>query len=234
MNRLLEICCYSVGDARVAQAGGADRIELCAGRPEGGTTPSIGFLAQAMAKIQLPIFPMVRPRGGDFVYGPDEFETMRHDVEVVATLGFPGVVLGILTFDGQVDVDRTSELVEFGRSINPDLSVTFHRAFDAAANPISAYHDVATTGANRLLTSGQQPTAPQGAELIGELIRGQSGGPVVMPGSGVRPANVATFLELGALEIHSTATDSPDTSINPATVTALAELVHSFEPADPR
>lgn len=228
MRRLLEICCYSVEDARVAQACGADRIELCAGRPEGGTTPSIGFLTQALSEIQIPIFPMVRPRGGDFVFGPDEFATMRRDVEVVATLGFPGVVLGILTFDGQVDVVRTSELIECGRSINPDLSVTFHRAFDAAADPISAYQDVAATGANRLLTSGQQPTAPAGAQLIGELIRGQGGGPVVMPGSGVRPENVATFLELGALEIHSTATDSDETGINPATVTALAELIHRF------
>ncbi|MEI6623165.1 MAG: copper homeostasis protein CutC [Actinomycetes bacterium] len=234
MQRLLEICCYSVEDARRAQAAGANRIELCAGRPEGGTTPSIGVLERASSVIQIPVFPMVRPRGGDFCYGPDEFAAMRRDVEAIAELGFPGLVLGILRPDASVDVERTTELIDLARSVNPEVSITFHRAFDSARSPLISYADVAATGADRLLTSGQRPTAPEGADLIGELIalqrsRRPERGPIVMPGSGVRPANVLTFLDLGALEVHSTATSSSVAPLDPATVAALADIVHDYQ-----
>jgi copper homeostasis protein len=228
VQRLLEICCYSVEDARRAQAAGADRIELCAGRPEGGTTPSIGVLERASSAIQIPVLPMVRPRGGDFCYGPDEFAAMRRDVEAIAELGFPGLVLGILRPDATVDVERTTELINLARSVNPEVSITFHRAFDSARSSLTSYADVAATGADRLLTSGQQPTAPEGADLIGELIALQERGPIVMPGSGVRPGNVRTFLNLGALEVHSTATSSSDAPLDPAAVEALADIVHGY------
>ncbi|MEI8084181.1 MAG: copper homeostasis protein CutC, partial [Actinomycetes bacterium] len=228
MGRLLEICCYGVEDARIAQNCGADRIELCAGRPEGGTTASIGVLERAISALTIPVFPMVRPRGGDFVFGPDEFAAMRRDIAVICELGFPGVVLGILRTDSSIDITRTTELVDIAHGINSEVAVTFHRAFDSARSTTASYADVAATGARRLLTSGQRQTAPQGVELIRELLALQDHGPLVMPGSGVRPQNVRTFLDLGAIEVHSTATASPTAPLDPATVATLADIVHNY------
>lgn len=230
MTRTLEVCCYSIEDARVAEAAGADRIELCAGRPEGGTTASIGLLELAREVINIPVFPMVRPRGGDFIYGPDEFSAMCRDVAAVVQLDFPGVVFGVLKADRTVDVERVCELVDIADS----LQVTFHRAFDEVADPISAYSELAgIPGITRLLTSGQQPTAIAGAALIEQLVK-QPGplvkqpGPLVMPGGGVRPGNVTALLLLGATEVHSSATASQTTSIDPQLVAQLAAAIDQF------
>ncbi len=227
MKRELEICCYSVEDARIAEEAGADRIELCAGRPEGGTTVSFGVLKQARAVLSIPIFPMVRPRGGDFVYGPDEFSAMIRDVAAVAKLGFPGVVFGLLTPDGEVDTERTAKLVTVARALNPDIEFTFHRAFDDARDPHGAYRAIASLGVNRLLTSGQQPTAVAGSALLQDILTSGVEGPAIMPGGGVRPENVDSLLDLGVANVHSSATYDPDSRVDPLIVMALANRVHA-------
>lgn len=168
---------------------------------------------------------MVRPRGGNFVYDDHEFESMKADVAVIAEVGFPGVVFGVLNDNFDVDAVRCAELVAIARAVNPDIELTFHRAFDEAQDPLAAYQQIATLGFDRILTSGQQPTAPEGSALLSELIQAGNG-PAVMPGGGVRPDNVASLLSLGATNVHSSATMSPSDGVDAATVTALAKLVH--------
>ncbi len=223
MSRILEVCCFSVEDARVAQESGADRVELCAGRSEDGTTPSLGMLEQARVAITIPVFPMVRPRGGDFVYGPDEFAAMSRDVAMIVELGFPGVVLGSLNPDNSVDVVRTTELVEQAGS----LDVTFNRAFDEVPDPIATATVLTQLGVRRILTSGQRHRAGAGGPLLRELI-GREGVPIIMPGGGVRPDNAKLLLDLGATELHSTCTSEPGAPIDSRLVAALAALVHGI------
>ena len=221
MSRVLEVCCFCVEDAIVAQDAGADRIELCAGRPEDGTTPSLGMLEQARSKLSIPVFPMVRPRGGDFVYGEQEFAAMQRDVSVIAEIGFPGVVFGLLKSDNSVDLDRTADLIGCAGT----MEVTFHRAFDSAADPIVSALAIAEIGCTRILTSGQQPTALEGSPLLRDLI-GLSGAPLIMPGSGVRPSNIEMLLGLGATEFHSTCTVSSTEPTSATLVSELAQLIH--------
>ena len=150
MDRRLEICCYSVADAVIAQNSGADRIELCAGRPEGGTTPSVGFLVQAANELKIPVFPMIRPRGGDFVYDDLEFAAMQVDARMVAEQGFGGIVFGILDDDSFVDVPRCAQLLAEVRGINPSIEVTFHRAFDEVTDPRRSYRVLNELGFTRV------------------------------------------------------------------------------------
>lgn len=226
MSRELEICCYNASDALVAEQAGADRIELCAGRPEGGTTPSFGLLQSAQELLSIPVFPMVRPRGGDFVYDEREFEAMTTDVKTICVLGFPGLVFGILDPHGDVDVVRCRDLLSLARSINPDIEVTFHRAFDEVRDPALAYQQLAELGFARLLTSGQQQTALAGIDLLESLISKRGNNPIVMPGGGIRPDNVEQLLAIGATNVHSSATPDEAHGVDPATVRSLVASVH--------
>lgn len=221
MAKILEICCFSVESARRAQAAGADRIELCAGRPEGGTTPSYGMLRQAV-ELEIPVVPMVRPRGGDFTYRSDEFAAMLTDIELIKELGYQSVVTGILNRDLEIDVSRLQELMEAGDGLN----FVFHRAFDLLDDPEVGLQTLAELGVDRVLTSGGEPDAPEGVDRIAQLI--QLGTPVtIMPGGGVRPSNVSALLEVGAQEVHSSATTDPIGALDENIVRELATIVHS-------
>lgn len=199
---VLEIACFSLSAAITASKAGADRIELCDNPAEGGTTPSYGVLKQAREKIDLPVFPIIRPRGGDFLYNDDEYQTMLYDVEMCKDLGFDGVVLGLLTNLGGVDIQRTSALV---KAASP-MQVTFHRAFDRCINPFNALESIIFCGCSRLLTSGQVPNAFDGKELIKELVDQAEGRLIIMPGSGVRSSNICGLAtDTGATELHSSA-----------------------------
>lgn len=197
---LVEICVDSVTSAIAAERGGAKRIELCSDLLEGGITPSAGMIELVRTKVSIAIQVMIRPRGGDFCYDADEFEIMRRDIAVAKGLGADGVVFGILDSDGNVDIERSLQLVELARP----LDVTFHRAFDMSADLFRSVEDVCATGANRILTSGGQPTALQGLELIGEIVKAAKGRIAIMPGSGIKAENARRIVtESGVREIHA-------------------------------
>jgi copper homeostasis protein len=196
---LIEVCVDSVTSATAAVRAGAGRVELCGSLIEGGITPSAGLLAATRAAISANLHVMIRPRGGDFCYEADEFETMRRDIRIAQQLGAEGVVFGILDLHGNVDVTRTRQLVDEARP----LSVTFHRAFDMAADLVLALDDVCAAKVDRILTSGGEPTCLQGIDRIRELVTKAEGRIVVMPGSGIKPENARALVDqTGVTEIH--------------------------------
>jgi copper homeostasis protein len=195
----VEVCADSVASAVAAQRGGAARVELCSGLIEGGITPSAGLIEMTRAAVGLGIQVMIRPRGGDFLYDEDEFRTMRRDIELAKTLRADGVVLGLLDVNGNVDVQRTRELVEVSRP----LAVTFHRAFDMTSDLFRALEDICAAGVDRVLTSGGKQTAQEGLATIKELVQRAKGRIVVMAGSGIKPKNARSLIEsTGVGEIH--------------------------------
>jgi copper homeostasis protein len=196
---VLEICVDSLASAVTAEEGGADRIELCSDLLEGGITPSSGLIQAVRSKIDIPVFVMIRPRGGDLYYSASEFDIMVSDLLEARRLGADGVVLGLLTINGQVDIERTSRLVELAYP----LQVTFHRAIDMAPDMERACEDIVSTGAHRILTSGGKQTAQLGAEQIARLVKVANGRIGVMVGSGIRAHNVQEIARAtGAQEFH--------------------------------
>lgn len=198
----LEICAASVASCIAAQEGGADRIELCDNLLEGGTTPGYATILTAREKVSIALYPIIRPRGGDFLYDETEFSIMKKDIQLCKQAGCDGVVIGLLTPAGKVDKERTRELVELAWP----MGVTFHRAFDMTDDPFEALEDIISTGCERILTSGQRNTAPEGAALIAQLVTKAAGRISIMAGSGVREHNIAELVKTsGATEFHTTA-----------------------------
>ncbi len=198
----LEICCFNLPSALLAQRAGADRIELCSGPEEGGVTPSVGMIRTAREKLHIALYPIIRPREGDFLYSEEEFRIMLMDVDYCKQLGCNGVVIGMLLPDGSVDTAHCARLVEAAYP----LGVTFHRAFDRAANPFEALEDIIAIGCERILTSGQRPTAMEGSVLLDQLVRLAADRLVIMPGSGVRHDNIVALAQkTGAVEFHTSA-----------------------------
>lgn len=205
-----EICANSVESCLAAQEGGAHRVELCAGISEGGTTPSYGEIAIARELLQIKLHVIIRPRGGDFLYNEQEIRIMEKDIQMVRKLGVDGVVFGCLTPDGQVDKVKTKQLIEASQG----LSVTFHRAFDVCINPHLALEDLIELGVNRVLTSGQQPTAQQGLPLIKELILKANNRIIILPGSGVNESNIYRIaMESDAKEFHFSARENRNSNM---------------------
>jgi copper homeostasis protein len=197
---ILEISVESVEAALAAERGGADRIELCSNLREGGTTPDAELLRGVRERARGPVFAMIRPRGGDFLYSEGEFAAMRGSIDAARGLGLDGFVLGLLDAEGRVDVGRTRELVEWAAP----LPVTFHRAFDACVDLRVGLEDVIRTGATRVLTSGGKATAPEAFPILGELVRSAGERIVVMPGSGLNAGNIGEAVErTGAREFHA-------------------------------
>lgn len=200
----IEVCIDSVASAIAAQRGGADRVELCDNLLEGGTTPSAGTIAIARARISIGLQVIIRPRGGDFCYSPDELDVMRHDIQVAKQLGADGVVFGMLTPDGDVDLALTRELTALARP----LSVTFHRAFDMARDPRAALEDIIAAGCDRLLTTGQESSVIEGLDLVAELVRLAAGRIIVMPGGADERQIAKVRAASGADEFHVLATET--------------------------
>jgi len=199
---ILEICCYNLPSAVTATAAGADRIELCADPASGGTTPAIGLISMVRKKSHLELWPIIRTRGGDFLFSDEEFDVMLHDVAACRSAGCEGIVTGMLSPDGRVDKTRMEKIIGAAYP----LGVCFHRAFDWTSNPFEALEDIISLGCERILTSGQQPTAILGASLIKDLTDQAAGRIVIMPGSGVRAENILDLKKsTGATEFHSSA-----------------------------
>jgi copper homeostasis protein len=197
---LLEISVESVEAAMAAERGGAHRIEFCSNTKQGGTTPSNNLLRTVRERVSLPIFSMVRPRGGNFLYSDGEFEAMQRAIDAAKEYRMHGVVLGLLDADGEIDIDRTKHLVERAGT----LPVTFHRAFDECRDLEKALDDVIKTGATRLLTSGGKQTAPEALEQLVDLVRIAGNRLSVMPGSGLHAGNIREAVaKTGAREYHA-------------------------------
>ncbi len=197
---MLEICCFSLESCLTAQKAGANRVELCGGMFEGGTTPSAGLIRLARQNLNIKLYVMIRPRGGDFCYSDSEFEVMKADILTAKNCGADGVVFGILNPDGSVDKTRTSELV----NLTKPLKVTFHRAFDVAENPFQALEDIIDCGCERILTSGQKNTAIEGIDLLKTLVKKSQNRIEIMAGSGVNAQNAQQFLNIGVHALHLT------------------------------
>ena len=198
----LEICAGSVASCIAAEQGGAKRIELCDNLLEGGTTPSYATIALAREKVTIDLYPIIRPRGGDFLYDELEYATMQKDIALCKQLGCNGVVIGLLTPEGRIDLPRTQALVQLAWP----MGVTFHRAFDMTNDPFQALEDVISTGCERILTSGQRNTAIEGAPLLKTLVEKAAGRITIMVGSGVRANNIVTLIQqTGATEFHTSA-----------------------------
>ena len=196
----MEIATSDFETTRCAVEGGADRIELCANLNEGGTTPSYGTIYQCRENFDVLLYPIIRPRGGDFLYTDDEYEIMLHDVKLCKQSGCDGIVIGLLNEDGTIDIKRTAALVD----IAYPMGVTFHRAFDRCRNAFEALEQLVQIGCERILTAGQQPTVNEGMELIAELNEIGDHRIIIMPGSGVRKENIKLLAEkTGCKEFHS-------------------------------
>lgn len=199
MSVLVEACVDSVASALAAERGGAGRLELCDNLFDGGTTPSAGMIAAVKAAVRIPVFVIVRPRGGGFVYTQEEIGVMRLDVEAARMLGADGLVIGALTREARVDADQIGQLIDAAAK----LPVTFHRAFDLAQNLEQALESLIQLGVSRVLTSGGAPTAMDGVEQISALLRRAAGQITVMAGGGVREETVQEVVHrAGVTEVH--------------------------------
>jgi len=200
---MLEIACFNIDSARIAQDAGAHRIEFCAGREVGGVTPRIEKLQEIKreANIAIPVNIMIRPRGGDFAYSPEEFDQMKKDIERFKMLA-DGYVFGVLTKEQEVDVERNQELIRLAR---PKLC-TFHRAFDELPKPIEGADAVVLCGFDAILTGGCAPKATLGARTLTELVHHVGKKIAIIVGGGVRASNVAQLKDMtGAQWFHSSA-----------------------------
>jgi len=221
MSYIIEIATSDFETTKAAVKGGSDRIELCANLYEGGTTQSYGTIYQCREAFDVLLYPIIRPRGGDFLYTGDEYEIMLHDVKLCKQLGCDGVVIGLLNENGVIDIKRTATLIE----IAYPMGVTFHRAFDRCRDPFEALEQLIQIGCERILTSGQQATVNEGIELIDELNKASDHRIIIMPGSGVKKENIKLLAaKTGCTEFHSSLRVKIKTRI---------EFIHpSFENAD--
>jgi copper homeostasis protein len=198
----LEVIGFDLVSCLTAESQGADRIELCANPHEGGTTPSYGMIAVAKENTSIQLFPIIRPRGGDFLFSQLEFQSMIADVEQCEQLGCDGVVIGMLVEDGRVDVDRCAELIRYAGA----MQVTFHRAFDRVKDPMRSLEEIIDLGCTRILTSGLHPNVELGQEMLRALVDAAGNRITIMPGSGVRSNNILELAKFtGAKAFHSSA-----------------------------
>jgi copper homeostasis protein len=199
---ILEVCANSFASALAANTGGANRVELCENMAEGGTTPSYGQIKLCIDRLDLEVWPTIRPRGGDFLYTDDEFEIMKEDIKFCKELGCDGVVTGILLPNGEIDEVRCRALIELAHP----MPVAMHRAFDACIDLEKGLETIIKLGFVRILTSGGAPTAYKGMQKIATLIELANNRIEIMPGAGVNPNNISTIRDTtGARCFHSSA-----------------------------
>jgi copper homeostasis protein len=197
---LLEICAYNIHTCIIAEKAGAGRIELCADPRAGGTTPSYGLIQYTLEHISIPIFPMIRPRGSNFIYDAHELAIMKKDILACREFGCPGIATGIHLPNGRIDTKHLAQLVEWAHP----MSVTCHKVFDRTPDAAQALEDVIATGCSRVLTSGLQNTALEGVAVLAQLVARAAGRIIIMPGGGVRSSNIAQLIkETHATEYHS-------------------------------
>ena len=226
-NYIIEIATTDFITTKAAVEGGADRVELCASLVEGGTTPSYGTILQCRESFTVDVFPIIRPRGGDFLYTEEEFHIMLKEVQLCKEVGCNGVVIGLLQKDGAIDLKRTAALIQAAYP----LEVTFHRAFDRCRDPYEALEQLISIGCQRILTSGQKPTVMEGVDTLVRLVKAADDRIIIMPGSGLRKDNIKWLAEkTGAVEFHSSLRGKANTQmefIHPAFATSEESYTNS-------
>lgn len=199
---LLEICAYNIQSCLVAARAGADRIELCANPLQGGTTPSYGLIEYALEHIKIPVFPMIRPNGGGFVYDNDDLAIMKKDILACKSMGCRGIAVGVLDTGNRVNATAIKHIVEWAHP----MEVTFHKAFDETPDAFEALETIIDAGCRRILTSGLRKTALEGAGTIAGLVQQAAGRIIIMAGGGIRSGNIAQVAkDTNATEFHSSA-----------------------------
>ena len=217
--RFLEACVTSLEEALEAQAGGAQRVELCENLAVGGVTPSVKLVRSVKESLRIPVNVLVRPRGGSFTFSEEEVEQMLESISICKEIGVNAVVIGALDKEGNVDMETMTRLIEAARP----LGVTFHRAFDVCASPLKAFEDIIALGCDRLLTSGHEASAYDGRHLIGQFVEKAAGRIVVMAGCGVKPYNIVEIERAsGAPEYHSSS-HGPDGKTSREVVSQLTD-----------
>ncbi|HVK46648.1 MAG TPA: copper homeostasis protein CutC [Pseudobacter sp.] len=212
---ILEVCAFNLQSCVIAEKAGAYRVELCDNPVEGGTTPSYGTIKRTRERISIKLYPILRPRCGNYYYDADEIEILKQDIAVCKELGCDGISIGVQKIDGQIDVERLREFVELAYP----MKVTCNRAFDATPDPFKALEDIIDAGCERILTSGQKSGAPEAGEILGQLVKAAGDRIIIMPGAGIRASNIKKLMEeSGAKEYHGSvrkATVNPMSFSNP-------------------
>ena len=211
---VLEVCAFHIDSCLIAEQAGAVRVELCDNPIEGGTTPSYGTIKQVREKISIRLYPILRPRSGNYFYSDAEFAILKDDIQMCKQLGCDGISVGIQTIDAEIDTERLKRIVDWAGP----MGVTCNRVFDCAPDPFKALEEIISCGCERILTSGQKTAAPDAAALLAKLVA-QAGDRIsIMPGAGIKSSNVAQLqAACGATEFHASArkaAPNPVTFIN--------------------
>lgn len=213
--KILEVCAFTIQSCITAEKCGAARVELCDNPVEGGTTASFGTIKQVREKVSILLYPIIRPRSGNYYYNEDEYAIIRKDIEMCREFGCDGISVGAQTIDAEIDTDMLKRIVAWAGP----MGVTCNRAFDCAPDPLKALEDIISTGCERILTSGQKSAAPDAAALLGQLVQQAGSRIIIMPGAGVKSSNIKKLAEeSGAREFHSSAriaAPNPVTYLNP-------------------
>jgi copper homeostasis protein len=212
--RILEVCAFHIQSCLIAERAGAARVELCDNPVEGGTTPSYGTIRGVREKIGILLYPILRPRSGNYFYSDEEFAILKEDIAVCRELGCDGISVGAQTIDSTIDTERLKRVVEWAGP----MGVTCNRVFDCTPDPVKALEDIIACGCERVLTSGQKSAAPDAGTLLGKLVAQAAGRIIIMPGAGIKSSNIARLCrESGASEFHASArvvAPNPVTYIN--------------------
>ena len=221
----IEIACFNVESALIAQKAGADRVELCEDISVGGTTPTIETIQQARENLTIDLYVMIRPRGGNFVYSDSEFEKMKSEIEIIKKLGVNGFVFGILKEDDTtINIEQNKALVDLAKS----FPCTFHRAFDKVSNYEKALEDVISCGFSTILTSGTFPNVMEGKEVLKQLVIQANNRIEIMPGGGLRSTNISELNEtVKANWYHSSAITDGSEVANPEEIIQLKKKLQS-------
>jgi copper homeostasis protein len=198
----LEVCAFNIQACEIAHAVGAARVELCDNPIEGGTTPSYGVIKKVKERVPILLYPIIRPRAGNYFYNDEEWEIIQEDILICKELGCDGISIGVQTVDGNIDIKRFKKIVELAGP----MGVTCNRVFDNAPDPFRALEEIIDCGCERILTSGQRSAAPDGADLLAKLVEQAGDRIIIMPGAGVRSSNLRKLItETGAKEYHTSA-----------------------------
>ena len=199
---ILEVCAFNIQSCIIAERAGAARIELCDNPIEGGTTPSYGTIKQVREKVSIPVYPILRPRSGNYFYDSDEYEIIKNDIAACKELGCNGISVGTSTIHSEIDTEWLKRIVEWAFP----MGVTCNRAFDTTPDPIKALEEIIGCGCERILTSGQKTAAPDASELLAKLVESAGDRIIIMPGAGIKSSNIAKLKEIcGAKEYHASA-----------------------------